>query len=93
MRQIETLSKRVEDLLAEREISRTLGVAHQEMLRGLAQRAQRVCSRLSGETLKIPDAFQPEFPSSHIFLFTKLVETLEPAVSKLDALIERKSVV
>ena len=78
----------MEAALAKREISGTLSKANQEMLRGLAQRAQSVCTHLSGEALKIPNAFQPEVPSTHVFLFTKLVETLEPAVSKLDALVE-----
>ena len=47
----------IEELKAEQEIVEVLGEHRHDMLRDLIKRAQRVCARLSGEHLGVPNAF------------------------------------
>ena len=74
LQQIEPLLKQVEELKLERETSEALGQERQAMMWELIQHAQRVYSRLYGENLGLPGAFQPGVATSHVFFFLSLVE-------------------
>ena len=86
--QVEPLSKQVEELKEEREISEALGERRREMMRDLVKRAQRICGCFGGDHLGIPHAFQPGVASSHIYFFTQLVENLEKVCSDVDMVVE-----